>query len=537
MQERNDNETKPWEAPSGASIDASTPLGNRPANNARRSDSADAIPRDWRGAENAADFLGLDPEVAGTLLPSPGSAARAAAEAAGAAGGPNASQSWLFGLAEGAAAEPLAPIARRSPHRPADFDAGHDAHGDEVDSEGPPPFEASYKEERPERRFAGLWMPSIAAATLIGLGVMLYKIYSVPEPAPSEGQALLSPPAAAPRTARTSRPRDDASELRLPDATVAEGGPIDRSRRDDSEPELLEDISMPAASGVSAPSEPVIAADVPPPAPPTQPDASEIAATSAYVADPSRPASERIETWMRMFGRPASPEADVLEGASDAGMGHAGNVSVHLPHAAGSPYLAPSSADAVGSTRGGDAERWTPRRDLGPAAEGGEGVPAIRGPRRATQADLAGIWEGSTVPTDAIQGSSRLLTPAVGRVRLVLNGGEMFEGRLYAVGDQKLWLDTSLGRMALLGEQVRKIEQLSGDGAPGGGSPNAAELAILPRVRVRTPGGMLYGKVIARDEATITLITEAGARVTLKSTDVEDAPPGKTTIVHPGGGS
>ena len=86
-----------------------------------------------------------------------------------------------------------------------------------------------------------------------------------------------------------------------------------------------------------------------------------------------------------------------------------------------------------------------------------------------------------------------------------------------------LWLDTSLGRMALLGEQVRKIDQLSGDDTHGG-VPSASDLAVLPRVRVRTPGGMFYGKVIARDEATVTLITEAGAKVTLQSHDVEDAP-------------
>ena len=53
----------------------------------------------------------------------------------------------------------------------------------------------------------------------------------------------------------------------------------------------------------------------------------------------------------------------------------------------------------------------------------------------------------------------------------------------------------------------------------------------MERVRVKTPGGTFYGKVISRDEKTTTLVTDDGARLTLDSKMVEllvDAP--KVTI-------
>jgi len=66
---------------------------------------------------------------------------------------------------------------------------------------------------------------------------------------------------------------------------------------------------------------------------------------------------------------------------------------------------------------------------------------------------------------------------------------------------------------------------------PGLGAPGSQELAGLPRVRVHNPGGTFYGKVIARDESTVTLITDEGARVMLESRDVEPAPLGVRSVV------
>jgi hypothetical protein len=154
------------------------------------------------------------------------------------------------------------------------------------------------------------------------------------------------------------------------------------------------------------------------------------------------------------------------------------------------------------------------------------------GLRHATADDLAGVWEGSVIPMDSIPGPTRLLTPGVGRVRIVIQRGEIFEGRLYAVGQGRIWIDTDVGRLALLSEQVQRIEHLnSKGGTPGLGAPGSQDLAGLPRVRVHTPGGTFYGKVIARDDGTVTLITDEGARVMLESYNVEAAPTGVRSVV------
>lgn len=152
--------------------------------------------------------------------------------------------------------------------------------------------------------------------------------------------------------------------------------------------------------------------------------------------------------------------------------------------------------------------------------------------RLATDDDLAGIWEGKTVPLDALEKSVRLLTPQVGRVRIMIHGGEIFEGRLYAVGQQQLWLDTELGRMALEARQMATIEHLtSPDGTPALGAKGSQELDGLPRVRVRTLGGVLYGRLIGRDERNVTLVTDGGARITIESSEIEPAPVGRSLIV------
>jgi hypothetical protein len=152
--------------------------------------------------------------------------------------------------------------------------------------------------------------------------------------------------------------------------------------------------------------------------------------------------------------------------------------------------------------------------------------------REASASDLAGIWQGASIPFDAIEADSRLLTPSVGRVRVILGGGEIFEGQLYAVGGKKVWLDTELGKMALLSWQVHRIEHiLDADGIVTLGEDGSQDLAGLERVRVRTPGGVFYGMVIDRSDEAITLITSEGARITLRDAVVEPAGKSLTRLV------
>lgn len=148
--------------------------------------------------------------------------------------------------------------------------------------------------------------------------------------------------------------------------------------------------------------------------------------------------------------------------------------------------------------------------------------------RQATSKDLSGIWDATSVPLEHVDHKTKVLTPNVGRVRVVLKTKDIFEGNLYAVGEGSMWLDTKYGRMGLAGMRIDRVEQLDvPSDAPALGAPGSQSFAGMARVRVKTPGGVFYGKVISRDDQTTTLITDDGARITILSKDVEllvDAP-------------
>ena len=156
------------------------------------------------------------------------------------------------------------------------------------------------------------------------------------------------------------------------------------------------------------------------------------------------------------------------------------------------------------------------------------------GTRTATANELKGVWKDTAIPLDAISNKTKLLTPSVGRVRAVLHTGDIFEGSLYAVGEGCLWVDTSYGRMGLTGSRVRSVTRIDVPaGTPALGAPGSQELAGLERVRVRTPGGTLMGKLVERNGATATVVTDGGARLTLDSKDVELATEAPSIQVRP----
>ena len=156
--------------------------------------------------------------------------------------------------------------------------------------------------------------------------------------------------------------------------------------------------------------------------------------------------------------------------------------------------------------------------------------------RQATPSELSGMWLGATIPLDALAAATRLLTPNVGRVRVLLTGGEVFEGELYAVGEKKVWLETDLGKMALLDWQIDRIEHiLSSEGAAVLGGDRAQDLAGLKSVRVRTAGGVFYGKLLSQEAGDVTLVTQSGARVTLQNAEVEVAGRSTTRLIDASG--
>lgn len=136
--------------------------------------------------------------------------------------------------------------------------------------------------------------------------------------------------------------------------------------------------------------------------------------------------------------------------------------------------------------------------------------------------NVAGVWEGATVPLQSLDAPSRWLTPSVGRVRAELADGTAFEGRLHSIGEGKVWIENELGRMALLGAQIRTLRQLP----PLAERTPATELPALPLVHVRTPGGLFQGRLLRREDGRVTLLTAEGGQVTLDDAEVEPVPPG-----------
>jgi len=159
----------------------------------------------------------------------------------------------------------------------------------------------------------------------------------------------------------------------------------------------------------------------------------------------------------------------------------------------------------------------SPLSDVGAIVAGPAGANGVASP---TSASASGIWEGATIPVEALQGGLRLETPGVGRVRVRLEGGARTEGRLTGIGQGRVWIETEAGPVEIDSAKMRGLEQISD--RPVASAPRTPE-----RQRVRTAGGVFFGRVLARDGRTVTLITDAGTRVTVEADEIADADPGE----------
>jgi len=178
-------------------------------------------------------------------------------------------------------------------------------------------------------------------------------------------------------------------------------------------------------------------------------------------------------------------------------------------------------------------------------AEVAVSTPSLAAPPRALEfPDLAGssyewasadqlelIWRGIEVPMEAVHAPAKTLMPRVGQVRVFTLGGDVFAGRLYAVGQGLVWIDGEPGRIGLDGSKVERIEVLPPDPngiqlADGGGAVGGR------RVRVKVPGGMLYGSVLKADGEEVMLALETGGRVRVKASDVQDLGSGRAVVVR-----
>jgi hypothetical protein len=147
------------------------------------------------------------------------------------------------------------------------------------------------------------------------------------------------------------------------------------------------------------------------------------------------------------------------------------------------------------------------------------------------RAEEAGTWTALDVPNSAVVGPELLLTPYTGNVRVVFTGGDVFEGRLHAVGQSQVTLDTRLGRMTLDARRLERIERLAPEGpAPKSPAKVANDTSGLEEVRVTTRGGGTFlGHLVSRDGNQVTLIVVEGYRLTVEAHEVTPVVGGRAT--------
>ncbi|GEM_PF-2326749 len=142
--------------------------------------------------------------------------------------------------------------------------------------------------------------------------------------------------------------------------------------------------------------------------------------------------------------------------------------------------------------------------------------------RGLTVARSGNRWTRSEIPEGAISLPNRMLTPGVGHVRVVLHGGEVFEGRLHQVGQGQVWIDTGLGRMTLESHRIDHMQKLSSEAvaARNGDGLGSRQPDQLTQVSVAVPRGFLTGTLLSRDGDRVTLLTSAGLQITVTSDDI-----------------
>ena len=132
-------------------------------------------------------------------------------------------------------------------------------------------------------------------------------------------------------------------------------------------------------------------------------------------------------------------------------------------------------------------------------------------------------WRFKSVPSRKFDSDHMIFTPNVGRVRVVLNGGEAFDGRLHSVGQGKIMLDTKMGRMAVDSRRAERVDRLTDDRSELRDPSSSTSTVGLKRVKVRTSGGTFYGHLVSRRGDRVTLLMDEGFRITLESNDVTEA--------------
>jgi hypothetical protein len=477
--------------------------GNRPASDAVQTESASQAGAQWRASDAATDFLGLDDEVFVTesleaeftpvteglddqnfsefdeegqlvetsdpLEPPPGMDR----------------ESWLMGLddadAERVGTEPFDP-----------------------ENELPEQIDASYSEPDTKGRVGAWVVRGAAVAAVLAATITLVKLFSTSEEPIVEPTAPIQPtrqPVA--NNTELSRPESDGGTT-SPEGTGTTGAEPGAAVHRDG---LVNEGSKPPAFDPALQGE-------------TTAEAIERAIRDSQ-GNESVSADAAGDVPVDAAGKRPTPEQLDPTGKALGVRDPFDEVALDAPGSATSTNGASDSSSPV-VLSGEIMSAQQAAEDAGPKG----------GLRYANDAELAAIWDGTTIPLDSVSNTMRVMTPNVGRVRAVMASGQVFEGRMYAVGEGKVWIDNRLGRMALVHSQLTKVEHvLSPEGAPGLGDPGSGEYVGLPRVRAKAAGGVFFGKLIHQDADRVTLITEEGARLTLIGAIVDPAPSTRRVIV------
>jgi hypothetical protein len=131
---------------------------------------------------------------------------------------------------------------------------------------------------------------------------------------------------------------------------------------------------------------------------------------------------------------------------------------------------------------------------------------------RAAPSDFSHIFAGRQVTADLLASERPLLTPAVGPVRVRLSNGEYFDGMLQEAGGRRLVLATVDGALTLDLARVSGVDHLDPTKPL---TASAGPRVGTERVRVRTKGGVIAGRVLMRDAQRVTIQLPEGGEVTI----------------------
>ena len=443
--------------------------GNRPAEGARQVTPGEALNQDFAGSEAAADFLGLDTEF---TAPMPEGDLNLSAPPA------------LPGTVTQEEAYQEEPYAQAS-EGPEGYEYADDEYADdEYDGYQ----EDEYYAEEPTFAEEGVAASSGRGGLLVGLLLLAGVVAGGVLYGPDLADRFLNKGGVEPIPVATGPKNTSVPEVSDPTDAPTEGElPSDMG----SETVLI----GPADAGAETPE--VVADGGEVEVPPVEDFQPETDPTQVAVSDPFENPDEPFEDpWTEdPWDTPGAGE-----GSSDSGEGSG------------------ALADVFGLFGGAEA---APTQEFPDFESGLEFV---------NEDMLDMIWRGSNVPMEALDLPARVLTPRVGWVRVVMDSGESIEGKLYAMGQSMVWVQTEPGRVGLDGEHVTVIDALETLADPS--TVDVASLASSERVRARVPGGLILGRVLKQDGPMVTLLSDDGARVTLREPVLEPLGGGRAVVVQ-----